>query len=285
VQVKQPMTQTLVPNASQDSQPPSGMSRAELEAHKQAFAEDGYVVIKHVVPRDKLADLHAQISMEYARQKADGTLFNGGGGLSGHLNCFPGEAARFVYEALKECGIVDLIREISPMAVREPHLGCNLNLPGSVTQQMHMDRTFRNEFMIANVSVVDTDLVNGATDVVPGSHKHFLKYWQYVLTGKEREHKRLPSEAGDVLIRVSNLWHRGMPNHSSQPRPMLAFTWDGGGSAVDDPFAENEGKITFFPNWFAPTRKGRIIERMFVKAPITYKTYRFINSIFSDKSY
>jgi ectoine hydroxylase-related dioxygenase (phytanoyl-CoA dioxygenase family) len=279
------MTQTLTPPISTATRPQSGMSRAELDAYKKAFAEDGYVVIKNVVPRDKLAQLHAIIAAEYARQKADGTLFNGGGGLSGHLNCFPGEVARFAYEALKERGVVDLIREIAPQSVREPYVGCNLNLPGSVTQQMHMDRTFRNEFMIANISVVDTDLVNGATDVVPGSHKRFYKYWQWALLGKGSAHKRLPSQAGDVLVRVSNLWHRGMPNHSSQPRPMLAFTWDGGGSPLADPFAENDGKIKFIPNWFAPTRTGRIIERMFVSAPITYKTYRFVNSIFSDKSY
>jgi len=264
---------------------PARMSRNEKDAYKWAFARDGYFVVRNVVARDGLAELHARISGEYARQKAEGTLFNGGGGLSGHLNCFPGEAARFAYEALKERGVVDLIREISPEPVREPYLGCNLNLPGSVTQQMHMDRTFRNEFMIANVSVVDTDLVNGATDVVPGSHRQFYKYWQWALLGKERGHQRLPSAAGDVLVRVSNLWHRGMPNRSSQPRPMLAFTWDGGGSPLADPFAENDGKITFYPNWFAPTRKGRIIERMFVQAPLTYRTYRFVNSIFSDKSY
>jgi hypothetical protein len=30
---------------------------------------------------------------------------------------------------------------------------------------------------------------------------------------------------------------------------------------------------------------GRLIERTFVTAPITYKTYRFVNSIYSDKSY
>src|ERR1043165_3639397 len=171
------MTQAVILSSPvQDTTPQAGMSRIELDTYKAAFAEDGYVVIKHVVPSDKLADLHAAISAEYTRQKLDGTLFNGGGGLSGHLNCFPGESARFVYEALKDRGVVDLIRAISPQAVREPYLGCNLNLPGSVPQQMHMDRTFRNEFMIANVSVVDTDLVNGATDVVPGSHKRFYKY-------------------------------------------------------------------------------------------------------------
>ncbi len=193
--------------------------------------------------------------------------------------------ARFAYEALKDRGVIDLIREISPKSVREPYLGCNLNLPGSVTQQMHMDRTFTNEFMIANISVVDTDLINGATDVVPGSHKRFYKYWQWVLLGKGRAHKRLPSEAGDVLIRVSNLWHRGMPNLSDKPRPMLAFTWEDGGSAEADPFAQNGGKIQFRPNWFAPTRMGRLIERTFVVAPITYNTYRFATSIFSNKSY
>lgn len=279
------MTQTLEPQVSRDAAKQPRMSRAEMDAHKAAFARDGFVVIKKVVPRDKLAELHKELAAEYERQKRDGTLFNGGGGLSGHLNCFPGESARFVYEALEQYGVVDLIREISPKSVRQPYVGGNFNLPGSVMQQMHMDRTFTNEFMIANVSVVDTDLVNGATDVVPGSHRRFYKYWQWVLLGKARGHKQLPSEAGDVLVRVSNLWHRGMPNRSAQPRPMLAFTWEDGGNSDPDPFAKNEGKIRFYPNWFAPTRMGRVIERTFVTAPITYKTYRFVSSIFSNKSY
>jgi ectoine hydroxylase-related dioxygenase (phytanoyl-CoA dioxygenase family) len=279
------MTQTLEPQVSKDTVTHRRMSRAEMDAYKAAFADDGYVVIKNVVPREQLAALHGTLAAEYERQKRDGTLFNGGGGLSGHLNCYPGESVRFVYEALQQYGVVDLVREISPKSVRQPYLGCNFNLPGSVTQQMHMDRTFTNEFMIINVSVVDTDLVNGATDVVPGSHKRFYKYWQWAVLGKGRAHKRLPSNAGDVLVRVSNLWHRGMPNHSNLPRPMLAFTWEDGGNSELDPFVRDGGKIAFYPNWFAPTRMGRLIERTFVTAPITYKTYRFVTSIFSNKSY
>jgi hypothetical protein len=76
-----------------------------------------------------------------------------------------------------------------------------------------------------------------------------------------------------------------MPNHTNKVRPMLAFTWEDGGSADADPFARHDGQIMFYPNWFAPTRTGRIIERAFVSAPITYKTYRFVTSIFSNKSY
>src|SRR5216683_4823989 len=117
------MTQTLDPRVSQDSIAQPRMSPSEVEAYEQAFAEHGYVVIKHVVPRRQLAELHATLAAEYERQKADGTLFNGGGGLSGHLNCFPGESARFVYDALMERGVIDLIRQISPKSARQPYVG------------------------------------------------------------------------------------------------------------------------------------------------------------------
>jgi hypothetical protein len=37
-----------------------------------------------------------------------------------------------------------------------------------------------------------------------------------------------------------------MPNLSKAPRPMMALTWEDGGSALDDPFSQQEkGKITF----------------------------------------
>src|SRR5690242_3087264 len=106
------MTRTLDRIVSSDRVSPRGMTPAEKAAYVEAFDRDGYIVIRGVVPRDQLAALHATLAAEYDRQKREGILFNGGGGLSGHLNCFPGEAARFAYEALIEHGVVDLIRAI-----------------------------------------------------------------------------------------------------------------------------------------------------------------------------
>src|SRR5258708_4457644 len=92
--------------------------------------------------------------------------------------------------------------------------------------------------------------------------------------------------AGDVVIRSSAQWHRGMPNRSPNPRPMLAFTFgDKHERQLDDPFADNDGKIAFYENWFRPTRLGRLRERTFVAAPITYASYRFVSSLFSNKGY
>jgi hypothetical protein len=75
-----------------------------------------------------------------------------------------------------------------------------------------------------------------------------------------------------------------MPNRSGIPRPMLAVTFgeveDGG-----DPLSANGGEIEFFENWFHTTRLGRLRERTYVAAPITYSAYRFVRSLAGRKGY
>ena len=252
----------------------------DLDEFKRAFAEDGYVVFKDVVSREMLSRLAGRIAEEFDRAKGSGRLFSGGGLFSGHLNCFPGEESRRAYDAIQSYGIVDLIKTIFPKAQRPPNVGCNLNLPGSVAQHYHADRNFIDNFMIANVAMVDTDLTNGAIDLLPGTHKKFYKYWRFVMERADRLSTRVPMRQGDVLVRNSNVWHRGMPNRTSVPRPMLAFTWEDGGSRQNDPFAVDDGKIAFRQNWFRPNLAGRLRERTFVTAPITYSTYRFVSSLF-----
>jgi hypothetical protein len=75
-----------------------------------------------------------------------------------------------------------------------------------------------------------------------------------------------------------------MTNRTAVPRPMLAFTWEDGGSNDADPFSANGGNIRFLPNWFKPTRLGRLREQLFVKVPISYSALRFARSLI-DKEY
>jgi hypothetical protein len=260
-------------------------SDVELEDFKRAFAEGGFIVIRDVVPRKALADLRIQLldALELSQRK--GNLFEGGGGISGHLNCAPGEACRFAYDTLVERGIVDLVRELAPHCFGPVRAGCNMNLPGSVAQHYHMDGIFTEDFMIANVAVVDTDLVNGAIDVAPGTQKRFYRYCEFAAGRVYLRATRLPLNQGDVLIRTSKLWHRGMPNLSSVPRPMLAFTFGEKGVEEGLGFGEKDSGIRFDPNWFKPTRLGRLRERTFVTAPISYAAYRFVISLLDNKGY
>jgi ectoine hydroxylase-related dioxygenase (phytanoyl-CoA dioxygenase family) len=166
-----------------------------------------------------------------------------------------------------------------------PNIGCNFNLPNSVAQHYHVDWPYTKEFMITNVAVVDTDVENGAIDVVPGTHKKFYKFWRFALERPYRFSKQLPLQQGDVLIRTSNLWHRGMPNRTNTPRPMVALTWEEGGSQLDDPFRMENGKIRFRENWYRSNFLGRMRERTFMAAPITYDAYRFVRSLVGTKGY
>jgi ectoine hydroxylase-related dioxygenase (phytanoyl-CoA dioxygenase family) len=256
---------------------------SEIEESRQAFASNGYFVLRNVVSAQRLTELHKALSREFDSASKSGALFSGGGLVSGHLNCFPGAGARFAYDTLEERGIIDLMRQLHPKVLRMPYVGCNFNLPGSHTQHYHIDRPFSRDFMIANVAVVDTGVENGAIELVPGTHQRFYKYTRFVLERRHRDGVRVPMNRGDVLIRSSNVWHRGMTNRTSVPRPMLAMTWEDGGSNEQDPFSGEEGRIRFLPNWFKPTRVGRLREQLFVKVPVAYSALRFARSLLDNE--
>ncbi len=261
------------------------ITTAGVEQIQRTLTTDGYSVIRGVVPTDRLSRFRDQLVDEYERAKAAGELFAGGGSLTGHLNCFPGEAARFIYDDVVDAGIVDVVRAMDPAAADRVRPTLNFNLPNSVAQHYHMDGVFTEAFVICNIAVVDTTLENGAIDVLPGTNREFYKFWRYALERKYRLSTRVVMNQGDVLLRMSTLWHRGMPNTSASPRPLMSLTFGERGVPEGDPFAENDGKIEFFPNWFRPTRLGMLRERTFVACPLSYSAVRFVRSLYGNRGY
>jgi Phytanoyl-CoA dioxygenase (PhyH) len=249
----------------------------QMQDLSSAFAREGYVTLPNVVSKPRLAALTGELRGEYARAHANGELFSGGGMVSGHLNCFPGAQSRFVYDELEQYGVFDLVRNLLPSATRMPNIGCNLNLPNSSAQNPHVDGYAASAFLIVNVAPIDTDLKNGAMEVTPGTHLREYKYWQYALSGKPAI--RTCMSAGDVIVRSSMLWHRGMPNMSNAIRPMLAFTWENGGSDLADPYTAHGGKITLLPNRYAQNLSGRLRERAFASLPMLGRSYLFVRSV------
>ncbi len=263
----------------------SSSSRYDFAQLSRSFAEDGYIVLRDVISRPQLDEIRRRLAEEFAAWQKSTESFRGGGLLSGHLNCYPGALARGVFDELVSTGTLALARRLFPTDPRATRIGCNFNLPGSVAQHYHMDGIFLENFMVVNVAVVDTSLENGAIDVVPRTHKRFYRYWEFAAGRVYRGSVRLPMAAGDVLIRTSTLWHRGMPNKTDAARPMLAVTLGEKGVSTDDPFANNGGRTQFQTNWFTTSFLGRRRERTTVAAPITYSAYRFAHSLLSDKGY
>lgn len=245
---------------------------------RAAFADEGYLKFERVVPRARLAELSQSIASEFEQQRREGRLFAGGGTLAGHLNCFPGAGSRFVHDALEQSGILEIVSQLSTSPLRAPNIGCNLNLPGSAAQNEHVDGYASQPFLVVNVAAVDTNLENGAMEILRRTQGTESKYWQILLARPER--LRVCMRQGDVVIRTSTLWHRGMPNRSGTPRPMLAFTWEDGGSSLEDPYRVHDGRITFLPNRFKTNLSSRLRERAFVAMPAIGTAYHAVRSLF-----
>jgi ectoine hydroxylase-related dioxygenase (phytanoyl-CoA dioxygenase family) len=243
---------------------------------RQSFEDNGYLTFEGVVDTAQLAELHRKILAEFDDAKSQGKLFSGGGTVHGHLNCFPGVASRFVYETLQAGGILDIVQALSSVPLRAPNVGCNMNLPGSGAQNDHADSYTAEPFLIVNIAVVDTEVTNGAMQVLCRTHRKNSKYWQILLQRPERI--RVCMKQGDVVVRTSMLWHRGMPNLSRNARPMLALTWEDGGSSLEDPYEVHGGRITFLPNRYRTDWAGRLRERAFVAAPRLATALRVVRS-------
>jgi ectoine hydroxylase-related dioxygenase (phytanoyl-CoA dioxygenase family) len=244
----------------------------DLESLPEAMDRDGYAVLPGIVSRDRLQALADDLSREYAA--AD--KFDGGGSIAGHLNCFPGSGAAFAYDELIEAGVVDAVHCMRTGRDNAIRVTMNWNLPGSVQQHFHIDGLYTEDFLICNVAVVDTTVHNGAIALLPGTSREFLPFWKYSVQRSYRGTKQIEMAQGDVLLRRSNLWHRGMPNHSDRPRPMLSITFGEKSAPEGDPF---EGDIRFYENWYGTSRAGVLRERIFVAAPISYSAYRFAKSL------
>src|SRR5579871_4802561 len=104
----------------------------DLEKMKSELADRGYLIFPRAVAKATLDALHQRIVDAFEEEKKSGSLFSGGGNFSGHLNCFPGEGSRAVYDELKASGLIAAMKTIYPRASGEPNVGLNFNMPKSV---------------------------------------------------------------------------------------------------------------------------------------------------------
>jgi hypothetical protein len=260
-------------------------SRWDVPALTRALTDDGYFVLPGAISKGETEAVQARLTQGFEAWKGGSARFQGGGLMSGHLNCYPGEAARGVHQEMREIGLLDALQAVFPTNPKAARWGCNFNLPGSVEQHYHIDGIFLEAYLVVNVCIVDTTLHNGAIDVIPGTHRRFYKYWEFAARRISKGSTRIPMSRGDVLVRLSTVWHRGMPNFSKAARPMLALTLGEKEVNTDNVYAHNDGQIEFQPNWFRTDLLGQIRERTTVMAPITYSAYRFARSLIGNKGY
>ncbi len=193
-----------------------------IEEQLAILDERGYVVLESVLSPDELAGV---------REALEPHLIAGPYGR----NDFEGYRSRRVYALLaKSVVFADLVTHPRVLALLDRTLTSNYLLsaalaihlePGETAQPLHYDDAFcrlprpRPAFgMSAIWAIDDFSADNGATEVLPGSHR-----WASEVPD-ENDPRVIPvvMPAGSVVVFFATLWHRGGANRSHSRR--LAIT-------------------------------------------------------------
>jgi hypothetical protein len=195
------------------------------------MAEDGFAVFPSVVPPGLLDDLRRDIPKriavagEWARRNGVGDGMEGAAhhvvGGDDSLHAFLERFFLDEYVARYFGGVPYILNSY----------GAIDNLPAAAGSyahglRFHRDvRTFSGDFrlMLNMLVMVDAFTIeNGATKVVPGSHRSAERPGDDEL---ERRTVRLAGPEGSIVLFDSNLWHSAAPNLTQGPRKALTLTF------------------------------------------------------------
>ena len=258
---------------------------------------DGYLVVRGVCAPDHLDAVRAAMDAAWGDFQRH-PRWIGGGRIIGHLNCTPPTTRDLIFDDVLVNPIVHQITAARlGLGTRNVKYAGNTNVPGSVPQMFHSDVPDPTEqTLVVNIPLGDVTAANGATELIPGTHKRAYRFSEIWAREKAGDYLRAETTAGDVLIRFPGLLHRGAANPSDRPRYMLGLwhvpqgsTRDRetaplqlGADCADWAVAHAEGMhytvadpvAPFSPNYFAPGLKGALVETAYRLAPGLYRAVK-----------
>lgn len=198
------------------------MMQRDVADDLRSYDRDGYVVMPNAVDADVLERIRAELSPWLGDDAFKGR------------NDFEGFLSNRVYALLAKAPAIAVLVEhqwvmamldrlLLPNFLLSANLAINL-LPGETAQQFHIDDDFyrvgrpRPAISVSAIWAIDDFTAeNGATEVIPGSHR-----WGEQIPAADHDVVKVVMPAGSVVVFAGTLWHRGGANRSDRPR--LAIT-------------------------------------------------------------
>ena len=212
-----------------------------LQQAVTAIRDDGFAVLHRAIDPDHIAVLRERMLADVDKILALDDVpyqFN-----DGHLQQDPPPFPPYLFrDVLVNDLVVEVTQAVLGEGVKNAFYSGNTCLPNTSQQPLHvdsgqlwpdLDEAPPTHGLVVNVPVVDATSENGSTELWPGTH---LDTTRAIGDGdiklssdiearlRDKCQPLQPSvPAGSVLIRDIRLWHRGMPNRTGQPRPMIAM--------------------------------------------------------------
>jgi ectoine hydroxylase-related dioxygenase (phytanoyl-CoA dioxygenase family) len=206
-------------------------SKAELSAHLERMARDGFTIVERVLEPDAVAALRddlRRLERELAIEPAQ--------------NLFEGVRTKRIYNLLTRGALYQQVAvdpRVLPIieGVLDRHcLVSSLSSidigPGEAAQPLHADDQLiplpkPHPSIICNSmwALTDFTIENGATRLVPGSHRAERSPQPF---GEPVESRAAEMAAGSVLVFDGSIWHGGGANQSTEWRLGLAMNYCAG---------------------------------------------------------
>ena len=219
---------------------------------KQVFAamqRDGVLVLDQVIAHAPLDALKERMDRDSAELLAFCDSVGGNPRDRGHLQQGPPPFTPYVFaEYVANPLVADALRTILGKDAYCEFYNGNTNCPDSTFQELHLDAPHPEAALteapgssaiaaptsavVVNVVPQDVDETNGAVELWPGTHGIVVPTPVPVDAIEPRRAESPPIRGsfrkGDVLLRDSRLWHRGVPNGSAEYRHMIAMVFVAG---------------------------------------------------------
>ena len=245
------------------------------------FEKDGFIILRNFIKDEEFDSLCEKLKKDVLQEF--NKLDKKGGSLMGNLNISPGTYSKKIFEKINTEKFKKIMNCISKKKFSSFDIvsGGNLNFQYQYNQHFHTDSKFDNSFLIVNVVTEDIFETNGPLEVLPGTQKEKLPYWRIIF----KKSQKILAKKGDLIIRTSNLWHRGTKNISKNPRLLLAYTFkERIGEKGKLEFEENKD-LKILNNLFKSNVRGTLRENFYTRLSYLYKSFRLLRSIFTKKHF
>ncbi len=246
----------------------------------EEFNAKGFIILRDFISDESFSsvckDLKEEVLVEFGKLKKTG------GSLMGNLNVSPGVYAKTIFQKFNTQKFQEIIEQISRKKISNFDVisGGNLNFQYKYNQHFHTDSKFKDSFLIVNVVTEDIYEDNGPLEILPGTQKENFPYWKIAF----KKSYKIIAKKGDLIIRTSNLWHRGTKNISKNPRLLLAYTFRDKIN-LDAKLDFEDRKLSISNNIFKTNLKGILKENFYTRFSYIYIIYRFLRSIITKKHF
>lgn len=214
--------------------------REHLDAAVVALRAEGAVILKNIVAIEHLDQLRERMLQDVnalaAREDAPYN-FN-----VSNIQQDPPPFPPYLFRDVMVNPLVIAVTEaiLGPGVKNAAYTG-NTAMPSNLRQPVHVDsgQLWANletappaSAIVVNVPLVKVTAENGGTEIWPGTHldTHVSCHQDIKVPPDLLESRRALSppyqvemDLGSILLRDMRLWHAGMPNRTSLPRPMIAM--------------------------------------------------------------